>query len=142
MEDNQNTIETEKQKGYIKKGGNGGYRAGSGRKSGIKDIELIRKKNRELLSECEVRERFRILNEIYDRYEVIFSQEAFPDLFIKRNGKNLLVEVEKSSSDFKRHKHNPDGCDLIICWEHDWKDCYLPIIELKVLWENYKKNKI
>lgn len=118
---------------------NGGFRNGSGRKSGESDLGIIRKRNKEMLSECEIRERFRILNEINDWYEVEYSQESFPDLFIKRNGKVLLAEVEKKSSDFKYHKHNPKKCDMIICWEHDWKDCYLPILEIKVLWEIYKK---
>jgi len=35
------------------------------------------------------------------------------------------------SSDFKAHKHPVNGCDLIICWEHDWKDCPLEVLELK-----------
>ena len=32
------------------------------------------------------------------------------------------------------------GCDLIVCWEHNWEECPLEVIELKTViaedWEN------
>jgi hypothetical protein len=28
------------------------------------------------------------------------------------------------------HGHDPAGCDLIVCWQHDWPDSPLEVIEL------------
>jgi len=42
-----------------------------------------------------------------------------------------LIEFELQSSDFKSHKHPADGCDLIVCWEDDWKSCPIEVLELK-----------
>ncbi len=35
----------------------------------------------------------------------------------------VLIEFEFQSSNFRLHKHDPQGCDLIVCWIHDWEDC-------------------
>ena len=60
---------------------------------------------------------------------------GFPDCIARRfNGKGweqVRVEFEYKSRNFKSHKHNPKDCDIIICWEHDWSDCPLEVIELK-----------
>lgn len=60
---------------------------------------------------------------------------GFPDCIARRfTGKGwerLRVEFEHTSRNFKQHGHDPEGCDLIICWEHNWKDCPLEVIELK-----------
>jgi len=60
---------------------------------------------------------------------------GFPDCIARRfTGKGwerLRVEFEYKSSAFKQHKHDLNKCDMIICWEHDWKECPLEVIELK-----------
>ena len=60
---------------------------------------------------------------------------GFPDCIVRRfTGKGwerLRVEFEYTSSNFKQHCHDPEACDLIICWEHNWKKCPLEVIELK-----------
>jgi hypothetical protein len=43
----------------------------------------------------------------------------------------VLIEFEYQSSNFRLHKHDPDGCDLIVCWIHDWEDCQIEVLELK-----------
>jgi len=65
-------------------------------------------------------------------------QAAFPDCEAKRcidSRRNLWqrvrIEFEYLSSNFHSHGHNPQGCDLIVCWEHDWKDCPVDVIELR-----------
>jgi len=64
-------------------------------------------------------------------------QVKFPDAFGKRYEKDkgypITIEFEYRSSDYERHGHPKEGCDLIICWEHDWKECPLQVIELKSL---------
>ena len=72
-------------------------------------------------------------------FEIISNRNAFPDCKTNRKVegsgrkryKECLIEFELRSSDFKAHKHPVDGCDLIVCWEHDWKDCPLEVLELK-----------
>ncbi len=44
---------------------------------------------------------------------------------------DVWIEFEFRSSHFKLHNHDPKECDIIVCWEHDWKDCPLEVIELK-----------
>jgi hypothetical protein len=60
---------------------------------------------------------------------------GFPDCIARRfTGKGwerTRVEFEFKSSNFKFHGHNPDGCDLVVCWEHDWKECPIEVIELR-----------
>jgi len=63
-------------------------------------------------------------------------QKSFPDVRAKRkNERGLLepisIELEHKSSNFIDHGHPTDGCDVIVCWEHDWEDCEIEVIELK-----------
>jgi hypothetical protein len=73
-------------------------------------------------------------------YELDFRIEGirsrFPDALLRRkNVKDRWVsckaEFEYKSSDFKTHGHDIKQCDLIICWEHDWKDCPIEVLNLK-----------
>ena len=43
----------------------------------------------------------------------------------------VSIEAELNSSDFKKQGYDPDKCDILVCWEHDWPDCPLEVIELK-----------
>lgn len=67
---------------------------------------------------------------------------GFPDAIAMRpigNGKfqRVRIEFEFRSASFKSHGHPMDGCDVIVCWIHDWKDCPLEVIELSTtLFEN------
>ena len=70
----------------------------------------------------------------------------FPDCEGKRQipGKQgrwerVAIEFEYKSSNFKLHGHNPDECDVIVCWENDWKDCPIEIISLKELMGKIKE---
>jgi hypothetical protein len=44
---------------------------------------------------------------------------------------HVRIEFEYQSSNFKQHSHNPEDCDLIVCWMHDYKDCPVEVLELK-----------
>jgi hypothetical protein len=55
-------------------------------------------------------------------------QGKFPDCVAKRQvapGKwqHLRIEFEYESKNFHLHGHDPKGCDMIVCWRHNWKDC-------------------
>ena len=67
---------------------------------------------------------------------------SFPDAKGRRKtrkgGEDLWIEFEFKSSQFKVHGHDPKECDTIICWEHDWKDCPIEVIELKSKIEELK----
>jgi len=61
---------------------------------------------------------------------------AFPDVEGFREvapGKwqYVRIEVEFESKNFARHMHDVEGCDLIVCWENNWEDCPLPVVELR-----------
>jgi hypothetical protein len=62
-------------------------------------------------------------------------QNAFPDCeamreVAKGQWQPVRIEFELESRNFLRHKHNPEGCDLIVCWVHNWPECPLEVIEL------------
>ncbi len=82
---------------------------------------------------------FGVLHDALD-LKVESVQTGFPDCVVRRPiGKDrweeLRVEFEFPSRNFKAHKHDPFGADMIVCWEHDWPDCpeHLEIIELRKL---------
>jgi hypothetical protein len=62
----------------------------------------------------------------------------FPDCEGKRclnpegtRWQHVKIEFEYKSSNFVEHGHDPNGCDLIVCWVHDWADSPLEVLELK-----------
>jgi len=62
-------------------------------------------------------------------------RSGYPDCigrrFVGKGWEKVTIEFEYNSKSFLDHKHNPDKCDMIVCWEHDWVDCPLEVIELK-----------
>jgi hypothetical protein len=67
-------------------------------------------------------------------------QGKFPDCMAKRQvapGKwqYLRIEFEYESKNFKLHGHDPKGCDMIVCWRHNWKECpaEIEVVELSRL---------
>ena len=67
-------------------------------------------------------------------------QTAFPDCEALRwvNGwwERLRIEIEYQSFNFVKHRHDPKGCDLIVCWEHNWPECPLEVLELRQVVKN------
>ena len=45
--------------------------------------------------------------------------------------KRVAIEFELRSSNFRWHRHDPAKCDLIVCWEDDWEECPVEVIELR-----------
>ncbi|MFL6313903.1 MAG: homing endonuclease associated repeat-containing protein [Terriglobales bacterium] len=67
-------------------------------------------------------------------------QGKFPDCIARRQvapGKwqYLRIEFEYESKNFKLHGHDPKGCDMIVCWRHNWKECpaEIEVVELSRL---------
>jgi len=88
-----------------------------------------------------------LFGKLHDRMGIRIKaiRKGFPDavaeVWIKDRLYPRMIEFEFRSSDFKRHGHDASKCDIIVCWEHDWRDCpkHLFIIELKSELENYIK---
>lgn len=90
------------------------------------------------IDECEVRERFRIINEMHGWFRVEISQTGFPDFVLSdKNGGVVRAEVEVAASNFLKHGHDIGQCDLIIAWRNDWADCPLPVLCVFPEWANY-----
>jgi hypothetical protein len=65
-------------------------------------------------------------------------QQGFPDCegkYLYDKKKNLWakarIEFEFKSSNFRLHGHDANQCDFIVCWENDWPDCPIEVIELR-----------
>ena len=61
-------------------------------------------------------------------WRIVHLQTAFPDAIIENSGgQRLVVEFEYLAKNFKAHKHDKDGCDLIVCWHNNWSGAPLPV---------------
>lgn len=49
--------------------------------------------------------------------------------------KRVRIEFEYESKNFEAQGHNPNQCDYIVCWSHNWKTSppNLKVVELKTL---------
>lgn len=71
-------------------------------------------------------------------FEILCNRTVFPDCEARRKipgrrgrFKKCLIEFEFSSLDYKTHGHSISGCDLIVCWIHNWKECPIEVMELE-----------
>jgi hypothetical protein len=69
-------------------------------------------------------------------FKVLRIQSTFPDCealreVVRGQLQRMKLEFEFESRNFLRHKHKIDGCDAIVCWKHNWKECPLEVIELR-----------
>jgi hypothetical protein len=67
---------------------------------------------------------------------ILKIQTEFPDCEALRvagkdRNRPVKIEFELESRNFLRHGHDPNGCDIVVCWEHNWPECPLEVIELK-----------
>jgi hypothetical protein len=48
---------------------------------------------------------------------------------------HVRIEFEQESRNSMKHGHRRDGCDVIVCWRQNWKECpkNLEVVELKRL---------
>jgi hypothetical protein len=70
-------------------------------------------------------------------YVIEAAQHGFPDCEAKRQigperWQRVRIEFEFESRNFRDHGHPPTGCDVIVCWRHNWDECpeNLEILEL------------
>lgn len=82
-------------------------------------------------------------------YMVEAVQAGFPDCEAKRQiqpGKwqRVRIEFEFESRNFREHGHSENGCDVIVCWRHNWQDCpaRLEVVELASVIKSLPNRKI
>jgi Homing endonuclease associated repeat len=70
-------------------------------------------------------------------YLVEAVQTGFPDCEAKRQigperWQRVRIEFEFESRNFRDHGHPSTGCDVIVCWRHNWDDSprHIEILEL------------
>ncbi|HEU0368458.1 MAG TPA: hypothetical protein VFR42_04580 [Candidatus Acidoferrum sp.] len=61
-------------------------------------------------------------------YVIESVQTGFPDCEAKRQigpsrWQRVNLEFEYESRNFHEHGHPLTGCDVIVCWRHNWPDC-------------------
>lgn len=74
------------------------------------------------------------------RFVVTRIQSGFPDCEAMREvehnqWRRLRLEFEFESRNFLTHQHDPEKCDLIVCWVHNWPECpkTLEVLELSAV---------
>jgi hypothetical protein len=71
-------------------------------------------------------------------YVVEIVRSGFPDCEAKRKVRDsparwqrVRIEFEYESRSFRSHGHDPNLCDVIVCWVHNWPDCPIEVLELR-----------
>lgn len=71
------------------------------------------------------------------RLKIEQIRPQFPDCIayqkVQNGERRIRIEFEFKSRNFKNHGHSANGCDWIVCWEHNWPSApkSLQIIELR-----------
>lgn len=62
----------------------------------------------------------------------------FPDCEAKRcvdaardRWERVRIEFEYESRNFLAHGHDPEQCEVLVCWTNNWPECPLEVIELR-----------
>ena len=70
-------------------------------------------------------------------YLVEAVERGFPDCEAKRQiapgrWQRVRIEFEFESRNFRDHGHPASGCDVIVCWRHNWDECpeNIEVVEL------------
>ena len=71
-------------------------------------------------------------------FVVMQIQSGFPDCEAMRRidqfrWQRVFIEFEYESRNYRRHRHPMKGCDLIVCWKHNWPECPFEVLELSTL---------
>jgi hypothetical protein len=77
-------------------------------------------------------------------FAMLQVQTAFPDCIGLRHigggrWRWVKIELEYESRNFLTHMHSSAGCDLIVCWRHNWPECPVEVIELQNVAEIWKR---
>jgi len=69
-------------------------------------------------------------------FKILRTQTECPDCEAMRSigpdrWQRVRIEFEQDSRNFLAHGHSLDSCDLIVCWNHNWQNCPLEVLELR-----------
>ena len=69
-------------------------------------------------------------------FQMLRIQAEYPDgealrVMAENRLQRVKIEFEYESRNFLRHNHDAAMCDLIVCWEDNWPEAPLEVIELK-----------
>lgn len=80
-------------------------------------------------------------------YMVEALQAGYPDCEAKRQvapgrWQRVRIEFEFESRNFRDHGHPPGGCDVIVCWRHNWPDCpqHIEVVDLSTVIRSLAKS--
>jgi len=65
----------------------------------------------------------------YLGFQILDIHSISPDCLAKKDGEQVRIEFEFTSSNFITHHHTLEDCDLVVCWK---KDVELPIEVLEL----------
>jgi hypothetical protein len=81
-------------------------------------------------------------------YVVESVQAGFPDCEAKRQigpkrWQRVNLEFEFESRNFRDHGHPLTGCDVIVCWHHNWHDCpaHIEVLELSSFIKSLRRSQ-
>jgi hypothetical protein len=76
-------------------------------------------------------------------YMIEAVQKGFPDCEAMRQiaperWQRVNIEFEFESKNFREHGHPLNGCDVIVCWRHNWDECpkHIEVVELSSVIES------
>ncbi len=77
-------------------------------------------------------------------FSMLQMQTGFPDCIALRHigggrWRWVRIELEYESRNFLAHMHSIGGCDLIVCWRHNWAECPVEVIELQNVEQIWKR---
>jgi hypothetical protein len=69
-------------------------------------------------------------------FVVLRIQTEFPDCEAlmqveEDRWERVRIEFEYESRNFLKHMHEVSGCDMIVCWRHNWPECPMEVVELR-----------
>jgi hypothetical protein len=81
-------------------------------------------------------------------YVVESVQAGFPDCEAKRQigpkrWQRVNIEFEFESRNFRDHGHPSTGCDVIVCWHHNWPGCpaHIEVLELSTRIKSFRNSE-
>jgi hypothetical protein len=80
-------------------------------------------------------------------YAIEAVQTGFPDCeAMRRIGperwQRVNIEFEFESKSFHQHGHPSNGCDVIVCWRHNWQECpkHIEVVEFSSVVKSLAKS--
>jgi len=81
-------------------------------------------------------------------YIIEAAQKEFPDCEAQREiapgrWQRVRIEFEYESKNFQQHGHSLNGCDVIVCWRHNWDNCpkHIEVVELSSVIESLARSE-